>query len=229
LQYQTLRRRAIRDNFHAAFAGEFLPANAAFHNGVGVLPEILHWHNCLRQSIRGADAVTRRVLDLIENHMLLKDPCQRATTAEVIEKMKGIIREVETDLEDSPQLESNGIVERTPGLVNGKEMNQRMQETQPRGLESEKIDDTRTVNSLRTGLDEHSNCPSPFVGPLTASSETASLKVDQTPMQRNTTNLPLPEHDKMADIWKNRDIVGSSFYLALDRSSLTKILEIPNR
>ncbi|KAF5503624.1 putative serine/threonine-protein kinase MPS1-like protein [Colletotrichum fructicola] len=46
----------------------------AFHDGTRVLQAVLQWHDYLRNSSRRADTITSRVLDLVENDMLVEDP-----------------------------------------------------------------------------------------------------------------------------------------------------------
>ncbi|KAI1804229.1 hypothetical protein F4811DRAFT_521264 [Daldinia bambusicola] len=43
----------------------------AFHNGLVVLPEVKEWHDYLRSVSRRSDTITPRILDLVEDTMLL--------------------------------------------------------------------------------------------------------------------------------------------------------------
>ncbi|PGH11424.1 serine/threonine protein kinase [Polytolypa hystricis UAMH7299] len=61
-QYERLRKLASRSE-----AGT---VTDKFHNNVQVLPEVLHWHDHLRNHIRAADTLTRKVLDFIEINRL---------------------------------------------------------------------------------------------------------------------------------------------------------------
>ncbi|KAF2031395.1 hypothetical protein EK21DRAFT_88108 [Setomelanomma holmii] len=58
-----------------------------FHDGFQVLPEIRKWHKYLRGHVRCSDTATVRVLDLIENNMLQKDPSDRFELEELCDRL----------------------------------------------------------------------------------------------------------------------------------------------
>ncbi|KAI1475554.1 hypothetical protein F4774DRAFT_421439 [Daldinia eschscholtzii] len=55
----------------------------AFHNGFVVLPEVKEWHDYLRIVSRRSDTITPRILDLVENTMLL-DESSRLSKAKAL-------------------------------------------------------------------------------------------------------------------------------------------------
>ncbi|TDZ20068.1 putative serine/threonine-protein kinase MPS1-like protein [Colletotrichum orbiculare MAFF 240422] len=58
--------------------GISLPNNRdAFHDGTEVLLAVTEWHDYLRNSMRRADTISHRVLDLVEEGMLVQDPSKR--------------------------------------------------------------------------------------------------------------------------------------------------------
>ncbi|KAI2619905.1 hypothetical protein GGR54DRAFT_639670 [Hypoxylon sp. NC1633] len=77
LAYHELRRKAIKKLRERQERGDetvTVPAaNDAFHNGVDVLPEVKQWHNYLRGCLRVSDTITGRILDLVDEYMLLTE------------------------------------------------------------------------------------------------------------------------------------------------------------
>ena len=65
----------------------------SFHDGSEVLPEVTHWHTYLRQVARRSDDLTRRVLDLVDERMLIGDPERRAGVDEICKRMSSRICE----------------------------------------------------------------------------------------------------------------------------------------
>lgn len=57
-----------------------------FHDGDDVLPEVTAWHKYIRNILRETDRVTKQVLDVVDKHMLIKDPLQRWQASEVYDK-----------------------------------------------------------------------------------------------------------------------------------------------
>ncbi|TID14705.1 Protein kinase domain-containing protein isoform 1 [Venturia nashicola] len=87
--YEAVRRKAT-----AALSDDNLPgpvANDAFHNGIKILPEVLTWHDYLRENLRNSDVTTESVLNLIEKHMLLEDPGSRIDSARLCSKLAEIV------------------------------------------------------------------------------------------------------------------------------------------
>lgn len=87
--YEAVRKRAtsaLRDNSEPGPV-----ANDAFHNGARVLPEVLTWHAYLRENMRKSDVTTERVLNLIDEHMLLEDPGKRIDSALLCSRLAEIV------------------------------------------------------------------------------------------------------------------------------------------
>lgn len=78
--------------------------NDAFHNGFEVLPEVLAWHNHLRNSAKRADTITRRVLNLVDEKMLVSNPTERVTSSMLCTELDEILhlaeREHKTAIDD---------------------------------------------------------------------------------------------------------------------------------
>ncbi|KAL1606266.1 hypothetical protein SLS60_003668 [Paraconiothyrium brasiliense] len=75
-QFDCIRQRAIRDIGQRARDGHNEPRVAEgdfFHDGIDVLPVVKEWHKYLRASVRQTDHVTRKVLDLTEDHLLIRN------------------------------------------------------------------------------------------------------------------------------------------------------------
>ncbi|KAI1260871.1 kinase-like domain-containing protein [Xylariaceae sp. FL1019] len=60
----------------------------AFHDGVNVLDAVLNWHTLLRNSLRRSDTLTGRILDVVEDHMLVGDVEKRMTIQEVCTRLE---------------------------------------------------------------------------------------------------------------------------------------------
>ena len=69
-----------------------------FHNGTHVLKEVRQWHEHLRTVVRQTDVITERVLDLIDQHMLLDAPEHRYTASAVCDGLKDILVRAKRDL-----------------------------------------------------------------------------------------------------------------------------------
>ena len=81
-----------------------------FHDGVQVLPQVLHWHNYLRDNIRKSDMVTPLVLDLVEERMLQEESSDRIISTQLCVELKRLmsravqkVRAFETVFVDSDQ------------------------------------------------------------------------------------------------------------------------------
>ena len=62
-----------------------------FHDGRVVLPDVKNWHNYLRNVMRKSDTISGRVLNLVDERMLLEDPNSRLTSSDLCEKLKEIL------------------------------------------------------------------------------------------------------------------------------------------
>lgn len=86
LAYDELRRIAIKKLRQRKGKGENITvpaADNAFHNGVDVLPEVRDWHNYLRKVLRVTDTVTGRILDLIDETMLLGESARQSKCSSI--------------------------------------------------------------------------------------------------------------------------------------------------
>lgn len=63
----------------------------AFHDGSKVLDAVTEWHDHLRNSTRRADTISRHVLDLVDEGMLVDDPEKRLTSAKLCDSLDKII------------------------------------------------------------------------------------------------------------------------------------------
>jgi hypothetical protein len=54
---------------------------------------ISNWHDHVRSNIRKSDAVTMRVLDLVDNHLLQVDPALRLSSTGLLDLIAAIVRE----------------------------------------------------------------------------------------------------------------------------------------
>lgn len=100
LQYEALRIRAIQGLREAKKKDERQKtptADDAFHDGSDVLPEIEEWHNYLRSVMRTSDPVSARVLDLVEEKMLRKDPRRRLSSQPLCEELDTILKKAEIE------------------------------------------------------------------------------------------------------------------------------------
>lgn len=86
-QYRLLRSRAIER------LG--LGMGDPFHNQEVVLPEVIHWHKYLREVLRKHDCYTARVLDLIDQTMLIVPGESRIPGQELPQKLSEIIQSAE--------------------------------------------------------------------------------------------------------------------------------------
>ncbi|CAH0046485.1 unnamed protein product [Clonostachys solani] len=69
----------------------------AFHDGSNVLSAVTDWHTHLRNSVRASDTISRQVLDLVDNEMLLSNPEDRLSAAELRTKLETILANAESD------------------------------------------------------------------------------------------------------------------------------------
>lgn len=82
--------KALRDG-RAKDEGEFVPScDDSFHDGAKVLSAVTQWHDYLRNSARRADTTTHRVLDLVDNYMLLPSPDKRLMMGELCKRLEEI-------------------------------------------------------------------------------------------------------------------------------------------
>lgn len=68
-----------------------------FHDGRHVLPAVKEWHNVLRDAMRKTDTVTSRVLDLVDEEMLLEDPSTRIPSKDLCVKLRQILNQAQAE------------------------------------------------------------------------------------------------------------------------------------
>ena len=78
-------RNSPRPNDQESIPGDY------FHDGREVLSVVIDWHKYLRLSLRAADTITHRVLDLIEHGMLVGNPEQRMKSKSVCAELARIL------------------------------------------------------------------------------------------------------------------------------------------
>ena len=79
--------------------GVFIPPpGRQFHDGINVLKEVRQWHDHLRNTVRRTDVITGRVLDLIDQHMLISAPEYRYTATAVCDECKNLLARAKRDL-----------------------------------------------------------------------------------------------------------------------------------
>lgn len=78
-------------NARAKYEGVCVPScDDSFHDGAEVLSAVTQWHDYLRNSTRRADTTTHRVLDLVDNYMLLPSPEKRLMMGELCKRLDEI-------------------------------------------------------------------------------------------------------------------------------------------
>ncbi|KAF2811553.1 uncharacterized protein BDZ99DRAFT_518812 [Mytilinidion resinicola] len=93
-QFEAFRMRAIKKlkKQNAKDRSISTPtADDAFHDGKEPLPEVLEWHNYLRGHLRCSDTVTPRVLNLVDEAMLLANPRRRITSEKLCKRLEDIL------------------------------------------------------------------------------------------------------------------------------------------
>ncbi|KAI0023755.1 hypothetical protein F4780DRAFT_776381 [Xylariomycetidae sp. FL0641] len=99
--YQDVRRTAIKklgagsQQEHQSWEGT---CDDAFHDGVDVLEDVKEWHQFLRRQIRRSDLVSDRIMDLIEEGMLVADPSQRLSSKALCGRLQIILQKATEDL-----------------------------------------------------------------------------------------------------------------------------------
>lgn len=89
-------------------------ANDAFHNGVDVLPEVKEWHVHLRSLLRLSDTITGRILDLVDEKMLLAESPRQFNCEALHISIKEKVQQAEAHYE---QLVEKGVVRRVSTSV----------------------------------------------------------------------------------------------------------------
>ena len=116
-QFEKLRRNAISSLRERHSKGEKINtpvADDAFHNGSDVLPEVLEWFDYLHHGLRRSDFVCGRILDLVREAMLLKDPDKRLKSPALCRRLEEILDLAQRDLDK--QLNS-GVVSQITNTI----------------------------------------------------------------------------------------------------------------
>lgn len=102
LQFTKLRQKAIkkivpeRDLQHPS-QNTTLSITLAdhFHDGHDVLADVLNWHVFLRRALRKTDTMTNRVLDLIDDKMLLGSATERINAKDMCAELKQLLSQTQ--------------------------------------------------------------------------------------------------------------------------------------
>ncbi|KAI9687319.1 MAG: hypothetical protein M1822_002362 [Bathelium mastoideum] len=66
-------------------------AEDAFHNRIEALPELRNWCQHLNQCARHCDVFTSRILEMVEDKMLCKEPTRRITCEKLVERIEELL------------------------------------------------------------------------------------------------------------------------------------------
>ncbi|KAI1410206.1 hypothetical protein F5Y13DRAFT_202335 [Hypoxylon sp. FL1857] len=108
--YHELRRIAIKKLRERQEKGANITAPAAddaFHNGVSVLPEVREWHDYLRKVLRVSDTITGRILDLVDDKMLLAESARPSKSEPLYDAIQRRLKDAQ---EDYDRLMEGGII-----------------------------------------------------------------------------------------------------------------------
>ena len=92
----------LYDRIRRLAHGPTLPRDD-FHDGYTVLPVVTEWHKYLEHSVRLTDAFTARVLEMVNNHMLVVPPEARWDARQVNERLSSLIHSPEINALDVPE------------------------------------------------------------------------------------------------------------------------------
>jgi len=89
-QFNDLRRnatQALTDHKKGvpSVSGKCVGKGDFFHDGQNVLPEIKQWHTFLRKMLRSTDTFSGKILDLIDDGLLVADPEHRLSASQLSE------------------------------------------------------------------------------------------------------------------------------------------------
>lgn len=80
-----------------------------FHDGEEVLPEVTQWHALLRTLLRPTDYVTRRILELVDEHLFLPNPWHRRSAKDTYAALNRYIQKAEQSRAGPSATISNAI------------------------------------------------------------------------------------------------------------------------
>lgn len=125
-QYRLLRQRAI--------SKLNLGIGDPFHDTKNVLPEVIEWHRYLRTGVRAQDTYTSKVLDVVDQHMLITPGNSRISGQDLYyDKLRNIKVEAERQNEGQPPPPGQ-ILEFLDDVMNGEEQGQLALEDIPRTI-----------------------------------------------------------------------------------------------
>jgi hypothetical protein len=96
-QYNIVRQKAIQTVVQRSADAEqrdIIPGDF-FHNGKDVLPEIKQWHQYLRSVARHTDHITKSILNLVEEHLLVAQ--NRMSAKELYKRLQTLLEEAKKD------------------------------------------------------------------------------------------------------------------------------------
>ncbi|RDW60992.1 hypothetical protein BP6252_12375 [Coleophoma cylindrospora] len=111
-QFDHLRRKAVREFAQGQHRPRVLledtgldlaeeESRDCFHNGHEVLPQVKSWHEYLRSAVRKSDKVTSRVLDLVDQRMLLSCATSRVSAAQLCVELSDVAKQASDNLDQS--------------------------------------------------------------------------------------------------------------------------------
>ncbi|KAI8626710.1 hypothetical protein F5Y19DRAFT_478195 [Xylariaceae sp. FL1651] len=139
-QFRAVREAAIKKlkSQPKLFPHAHLLCDDAFHDGNGVLEDVINWHKYLRLVMRKTDPMSHRLLDLIDVEVLSKQKHKRLTSDALYEKLIDLLSEAKKDVNEPI---ADSIIESMISFDNTapstmEEYKERMEEsrrTQPQG------------------------------------------------------------------------------------------------
>ncbi|KUJ16335.1 uncharacterized protein LY89DRAFT_719074 [Mollisia scopiformis] len=174
-----------------------------FHDGRDVLPEVTAWHLYLRNILRGTDRVTSQVLDVVDHHMLIKDPRNRWQSSEVYEKLF----KISLGLEDPTSTVSPEIIEFISSSAQSEPTSSRPVNRAHgrKGMKSKYfrplIEETQLESNIDLAqiLNEYGQSPAMAETTVQGDSQMVSGPFYRSPTQ-STTTLPVTEYDNSENL-----------------------------
>lgn len=101
-QFQTVRRAAIKKikSDPGATTTHPLLCDDTFHDGSAVLDDVTNWHEYLCQVMRKSDRISYRLLNLIDQEVLGRDPDSRLTSAALYSKLIDLLVVAKSELDE---------------------------------------------------------------------------------------------------------------------------------
>lgn len=131
-------------------------ADDAFHDGTDVLPEVREWHDHLRSVLRVSDTITGRILNIVDEHMLVAESVRQSRTISVNDALQ---EELRLARKDYKRLVSKGIVKPVAESVKEALLSVESQENTPANSQVVEAATTNTKESL--SVSSHSSLAHP--------------------------------------------------------------------